>query len=221
MATQPIDTFYCKLQDVTPAVWRLVQIPQNRTVAQLGYIMLTLFEMQANHLFDLQVLPTSAQTPGFSDLEQYTVPMDELDDNMSLDATAFTLKDAFTAEATKAVMNYDYGDSWSIKIVLVDVATDSKLNARELPRVVAGAGFGIVEDVGGADALMKLHRDMAAGTVSAAMRDWLGDTDFDLTAFDQTEMNQRLKKLPRVYKQVYEDHKVPSAVMRQYIQRLV
>lgn len=215
MAAQPIDTFYCKLQDVTPEVWRLVQVPQNRTVAQLAYIVMVLFEMQAGHLFDVQVWD---DLEDLSYQDHYTVPLD-LDDEDPMDARYFKLKDIFHSNIGKATLNYDFGDSWHVSIVLVDVTTDPQLNARALPRVLGGAGFGIIEDIGGPEALMAFDRDFAAGTVSKEQRDWLGLEKFDLASFDQAEMNQRVKKIPRAYKQVYESEKELSVAMTHYIER--
>ncbi len=39
---------------------------------------------------------------------------------------------------------------------------------------------------------------------------WLGTITLDLTAFDIDDMNFRLKKLIRVYKEIYEYHYEPT-----------
>jgi hypothetical protein len=215
MATQPIYTFNCDLQDVEPKVWRQVQIPGNRTVAQMCYIMMTLFEMQAEHLFDCQVF------------HQYTEPhtvryvLGAEAATVLTDATRMTIKDAFAFDVQQAVMNYDYGDSWHVNIQLVEITKEPALDARQLPRVLDGAGFGIVENIGGADALMDLHDVFVAGTLDTAeFEDFLGGHEFDLTAFDQVEMNQRIKKIPPAYKQAYERGKPLSVTMVAYIERI-
>ena len=40
--------------------------------------------------------------------------------------------------------------------------------------------------------------------------DWLGRIDLDLLAFDIDDMNFRLKKIPRIYSDVYEHGLEPT-----------
>lgn len=47
MATHPIYQLYVELEDYKPKIWRRVQVQNNITMAKLGYIIMTLFEMQA------------------------------------------------------------------------------------------------------------------------------------------------------------------------------
>ena len=51
MASQPIYQFYAELSDYKPKIWRRFQVLDNITMARLGYIIMTMFEMQASHLF--------------------------------------------------------------------------------------------------------------------------------------------------------------------------
>ena len=51
MATQPIYQFYSCLKDYRPEIWRRFQVAGNVTLARLGYIVMTMYEMQASHLF--------------------------------------------------------------------------------------------------------------------------------------------------------------------------
>ena len=48
MASQPIYQFYAELKDYEPKMWRRFQVPGNITMARLGYILMTMYEMQAN-----------------------------------------------------------------------------------------------------------------------------------------------------------------------------
>lgn len=42
------------------------------------------------------------------------------------------------------------------------------------------------------------------------LRDWLGVDELDMSTFDVDDMNFRLKELPRIYKQIYEDRVTPT-----------
>lgn len=55
MASQPIYQFYSELKDYRPKIWRRFQVSENITMARLGYILMTMYEMKANHLFRLTI----------------------------------------------------------------------------------------------------------------------------------------------------------------------
>jgi hypothetical protein len=87
--------------------------------------------------------------------------------------------------------------------------------------VLDGAGFGIVEDVGGTgelDLLMKAFKKKK-GADYKQFSEWLGVDDLDITAFDLDDMNFRLKKIPRIYKQCYEDRLAPTQKSIDLIER--
>ena len=45
---------YAELKDYKPLIWRRFQVAGNITLAQLGYVTMTLFEMKGSHLFHLE-----------------------------------------------------------------------------------------------------------------------------------------------------------------------
>lgn len=57
---------------------------------------------------------------------------------------------------------YDYGDGWEVVLRLEEVFEDSKLPGKELPRVLEGQGFGIIEDCGGPAGSGTLKRSVPA-----------------------------------------------------------
>ena len=67
MASQPIYQFYAELNNYQPKIWRRFQVPGNITMARLGYILMTLYEMQASHLFCITV-PVREKEKGKSPL---------------------------------------------------------------------------------------------------------------------------------------------------------
>lgn len=54
VASQPIYQFYAELKDYKPLIWRRFQVAGSITLAQLGYVTMTLFEMKGSHLFHLE-----------------------------------------------------------------------------------------------------------------------------------------------------------------------
>ena len=55
MASHPIYQFYVELANYKPKIWRRFQVINNISMAKLGYIIMTMFEMKGNHLFEFDV----------------------------------------------------------------------------------------------------------------------------------------------------------------------
>ncbi|MDR1528970.1 MAG: plasmid pRiA4b ORF-3 family protein [Burkholderiales bacterium] len=51
MAQHCVYRFYAELKDYQPKIWRRFEINGEKTVAELGYALMLMFEMQASHLF--------------------------------------------------------------------------------------------------------------------------------------------------------------------------
>ena len=49
--------------------------------------------------------------------------------------------------------------------------------------------------------------------------EWLGMTDLDLVSFDLDDMNFRLKKLPRIFRDIYENDLEPTQQSIDIIER--
>lgn len=54
MVTHYVYQFYAELKDYEPKIWRRFLINGEKTVAELAYIVMIAFEMQASHLFTLK-----------------------------------------------------------------------------------------------------------------------------------------------------------------------
>lgn len=228
MATQPIYQFYAKLDDFQPKIWRRFQVAGNINMARLGYVLMTLFEMRASHLFcfeqlkdDFLVCVPEAMRPKrrkritAMDIIRYEIPDEESwDDDFSeiRDATTYTLKQALPGPGSRLSFWYDFGDDWRVSLTLEDILSDPDLPGKELPRVLEGNGYGIIEDCGGTWGLDELAKVFTAkkGDRYEELRNWLGTDDLDLATFDIDDMNFRLKKIPRIYAQCYEQSLMPT-----------
>ena len=54
-AGNEIYQLYAELKDYTPKIWRRFEVVSDVSIARLGYILMTLFEMHASHLFSFDV----------------------------------------------------------------------------------------------------------------------------------------------------------------------
>ena len=233
MANDPIYEFYAELDDYKPKIWRRFQVTNNITVARLGYIIQVLFEMKASHLMAIEVpkgenyrayfqskhpdIPCKCTLYGGGDdiIWRYEIfdddlePFDDPHRNVQVaDATQTRICHAVSEPNEKLNFNYDFGDDWWISLKLEKVFTDKDLPGGELPRVLEGTGYGIVEDVGGVWGLEDFVKAFKRkkGADYEHFSEWFGVKDFDMAAFDLDDMNFRLKKIPRMYKEIYEDN---------------
>ena len=238
MASQPIYEFYAVLKDYQPKIWRRFQVSSNVTMARLGYILMTLFEMQASHLFRIEV-PTRENLrmslrSRLSDEEYNRLFVDDSlnefeensifevitedtylyrdEDDKVHDASKHILKHTITSPHSKLSLIYDFGDNWNIDVTLERVFRDDNLPGRLLPRVLEGEGFGIIEDCGGTLGLTNLVKAFKKkrGKAYNQYREWLGYNDFNLETFDIDDMNYRLLKVPRIYSDIYELNLEPT-----------
>lgn len=231
MASQPIYQYHAELQDYEPKIWRRFQVAGNMTMARLGYVVMTLFEMQASHLFCFDVpfaenfdremkkrLPESEWMKYFretDDMREKTknrlieIPDEDSEDFQNedrLDATEIKVGNVLRYPDDWMTFSYDYGDGWQIHMTLEEIITDKELPGRELPRVLEGDGYGIVEDCGGTNGLAEIAQayKKKKGARYREYCEWLGTDALDLSAFDIGDMNFRLKKVPRIYSDIYE-----------------
>lgn len=239
MASHPIYEFYAELDDYHPKIWRRFQLSENVTMARLGYILMTLFEMQASHLFRIEVPAKEnfhtyvRERYGEEEYAQlFTGPdsYDPYENNMIFevitedtydyreahekvhDAVENKLKHVISHPNSKLSLVYDFGDNWSVTVLLERIFQDGKLPGRLLPRVLDGRGYGIVEDCGGVGGLSDLSKAFKKkkGSEYNLYREWLGRDEFDLESFDIEDMNFRLQKVPRIYSDIYEHELEPT-----------
>lgn len=247
MASHPIYQFYAELDDYKPKIWRRFQVSNNITIARLGYIIQVLFEMTASHLMAIEVpkgenfarlLAKDLRYDNTEYINKFLkidgVPIVDryefIDENFeNYNAPHMMQKEIRKARLYHTIeslgdivrVNYDFGDDWYVTLTLEKKFEDKELDGRELPRVLEGAGFGIVEDVGGTGGLEDLAKafEKKKGADYKQFSEWLGVDDFDMSAFDIDDMNFRIKKIPRIYKQCYEDRLSPTQKSIDLIER--
>jgi len=230
MASQPIYQLYAELQDYEPKIWRRFQVANNITMARLGYIIMTMFEMQASHLFCFDVpfeenfkvcvgeyinndmnrtaMKMLKEQPEMASLHIELISEDGLSEfeGKVINALEIKLKNVLDHKNERMTFTYDYGDNWQVGLELEGIITDKDLPGKELPRVLKGEGYGIIEDCGGVYGLAEIAKAFKkkSGAQYEEYREWLGCEDIDLGSFDIDDINFRLKKIPRIYTDIYE-----------------
>lgn len=231
MASKPIMQFKAELMDAHIPIWRRFQVMNDVRFSRLAYILMSMFEMQGGHLFAFRVdvaanagrqatddftaarIAKEYNDAGFGDIE-FQMPIaagwiadaQEVMETPVKDATREYVKWHVTHIGDELYFEYDFGDGWEIKLTLEDVFEDKELHGRNLPRVIEGEGYGIIEDCGGTGGLEHLDEVFKRGNGSEyeELREWLGEDELDLTEFDINIVNELLKTDPAILKDSYE-----------------
>jgi hypothetical protein len=202
MAVRTVYQFNAELFDYEPLIWRRFQVTGDTTLARFCYILMTLFEMKASHLFMLE-FPIGVkrgeqswryELPDDYDTHSYDDETDEEIPNMR----TLKLSDVIDKAGRGFVFTYDYGDNWSVPMGIEEVIINEKYRSGKYPRVLEGEGYGIIADCGGVYRLADLAEayKKKKGRDYEEFSEWLGVDELDLTAFDKKDMNFRLKKFP-------------------------
>lgn len=231
MASKPIYQIYAELQDYEPKIWRRFQVINDITIARMAYILMTLFEMQESHLYKFEVDELDNYITNH--FEHYNKYYKDYNDNDKLfrigqygcifedddiiprldkryrelkDAKNIKLKHILDEENERMKFQYDFGDNWCFNIVIEKIFKDENIREKDLPRVIEGEGFGIIEDCGGTMGLEDIRKAFEAkkGEDYEMYSNWLGKEELNLEKCDLEDLNFRLKKLPRIFKESYE-----------------
>ena len=153
--------FKLTLDGLRPKIWRRVQVCSATTMFQFAHIIMELFQMENAHLYAFTFPETEEKKKRRSMFEPPCVRIElfteddwsEPDGKKIFDVedpslTLATVLDRFPSK--KINFEYDYGDGWSLTILFEKVLPlDAKTAAKELPCVLKGEGYGILEDCGG------------------------------------------------------------------------
>ena len=208
MAVRKVYQFRTELFDYEPLIWRRFQVTSDITLSRFCYILMTLFEMEASHLFMIG-FPLGEDDD--EKICKYELPSD--DDRYDYETgdelpniTTLKLSDIMEKAKGGFVFTYDYGDNWNVTVELEQEFTDEKYRSGKYPRVLEGEGYGIIENCGGVYRLGDVAEayKKKKGRRYEEFREWLGIEGIDLSVFDKKDMNFRLKKIPQIYEILYK-----------------
>jgi hypothetical protein len=216
---QDIYKFYVELEDAPVHTWRTILISGNRTLSMFGYTLMTLFDMQASHLFSIETDPVLFGADQHEVIAKHNFEVTNMFDEDFKDAAVLpaeeaTISRSFFEPGATGTFVYDFGDNWRVHLSLEGIITDYNFSQKNYPQVLDGFGHGIVEDVGGVSGLADMK--VAFENYTDARREyeqWLGVDEFDVTVFDADAMNKFVKEVPAIFKRIYELGKEPTPRM--------
>ena len=141
MAVQ-IYTFKVTYTDCDNKIWRISAVSSNYTLADLGYMVLATFDTMAYHLFEMKYKCTTffLTEEDFEDL-----PYNE---NEPFDVLGhYKIGKLGTNIGDTIEMIYDIGCEQVFNIELLEISDMPKGHGRTYPKIINGAGRGIVDDM--------------------------------------------------------------------------
>lgn len=117
-------------------IWREAQISSNALLADVGYMVLSTFDTLAYHLFSISYKDIVFELPN----EDEDVPFEEC-------LFCIKLGELGAKVGDKLTMIYDFGYDQEFKIEITNIEPMPKGKGRSYPKIIAGEGRGILDDV--------------------------------------------------------------------------
>lgn len=168
------------LDDVAPEVWRTLEVASDTTLAQLAQVFVAAMGWEGHHLHQF-VVAGMCFGPGDVETSRFTIAYEQI-----------TLEQIARA-GTQFEWHYDFGDSWSHRVVVEHVGEPERADA---PACLDGARACPPEDCGGSGGYENLLEVLAdpSDEDHDDMLEWVGG-GFDAEAFDREVVRERLRFL--------------------------
>lgn len=141
MAVQ-IYTFKITYADCDNKIWRIAAVSSNYTLAKLGYMILASFDTMAYHLFEMKFKGTTyfLTEEDFEDLPNYDNERYDLFGVHKIGTLGLNVGDTIQ-------MTYDLGCCQVFNIELLEINDMLRGHGTAYPKILDGAGRGIVDDI--------------------------------------------------------------------------
>ena len=141
MAAQ-VYTFKITYADCDNRIWRTAAVSSNFTLAELGYMVLATFDTMAYHLFEMKFKGTTyfLIEEDFEDLPNYDNERYDLLGAYKIGMLGLSVGDTIE-------MTYDLGCCQVFDIELLEISDMPRVHGRAYPKILDGAGRGIVDDM--------------------------------------------------------------------------
>ncbi len=176
-------------------IWRDIEVSSNYTFAKLGYLVLASFDTLANHLFFLEYNGRHFEIDLGGELGK---------DN--IDPTEIKLGSINLEIGSEIMMTYDYGCEQVFKITLLEIYDMEKGASVKYPKIIAGAGKGILNDIFSEDFKVIIDEIDKTGKSEHTYMNPYGEyVKWDYRDFDIELLNKSLKYDIETIRQAYEE----------------
>jgi hypothetical protein len=191
MAKQPqIITLHVEIDDITPAIWRRIEVDADITLRGLHHIIQAAFGWTSSHLHEFLL---EGQTYAMLDNDGVLDSLDDLEQEAFDDRKAKLLR--LTYPGQKFTYEYDFGDSWMHTISVEKI--EPAAHKMGCANIIDGQRACPPEDVGGPHGYVEFLQAMQKTPRSQQAKDnlmWLGGP-FAPDAFDKRVANSALLRM--------------------------
>lgn len=179
-------------------IWRSVQVSSNYPLSKVGYMVLSMFDTRANHMFYIEHEGSHYEiTSAENDLEEL---------KSSVNPTEIKLSKMNLSVGSRMTMVYDFGCEQFFHITLTDITDMLSGTSTMYPKVTEGAGKGIIDNVP-ADEFNKIIKSIDETGNSTYMYYSSDGSEvlWDYRDFDIDLINKRLNNDIATIQHGYED----------------
>lgn len=193
-------TFMITYEGLEQKIWRKAQVSSLCRLDQLGYLVLAAFDTRACHLFAFEFAG-----------RQYKLPDEEFEAEDGQNLCSVRLNQLKMKPGNCLRMIYDFGLEQVFQLQLVSEETMPRGQGRSFPRLLDGAGRGILDDVPAFELKQLVEQiDRSGRTNQPVYYDDDDDDEYrlpwDYRTFDLKVANMVLKtKIRRIEKGFRED----------------
>ena len=235
MATFPVYHLYIELEDYKPTMWRRFAVTSETSLARLAYIIMTLYEARNNYSYQFQLDELQAFKKRHPEYDKNPEQLNNINRKFRkknygvtikknvflytqnkeygelIDSKKVKISEVLSSRGDEIKFFYDPNSKWTFNITLEKIDNNKKLYATDFPKVTGGDGYGIIESCGDTKSLKKFRDDLKqkgwVNNTNYRFYSTIGDTkNFLFDRFRVDDMDFRIKKLPRVLQDKYENN---------------
>ena len=128
-------------------IWREAKISSNAFLCDLGYMILATFDTMAYHLFSISHNGITYELSS----DEEDIPDDRMVFTVRLSELGLKIGD-------KLMMEYDFGCCQEFEIEVKDIEPMGRGQGRAYPKIIAGEGRGIIDDMPVDELIDVIHR---------------------------------------------------------------
>jgi hypothetical protein len=134
-------TFKVEVEELENKIWRVIEITDSKTVAELAYTILATFDSLAYHLYNIKHGNDRYDCMIAMTMEDYSGA------EKLIDANTTKLAKVDFSKNNKMVMEYDYGSTITFIITYISSKNLERGHGRHYPYIIDGQGRGIIDDL--------------------------------------------------------------------------
>ncbi len=134
--TTNVYKLHVEYEGLESKIWRDIEVSGNYYLNRLGYAILATFDTLAYHLFEFEI------NDG-----KYIIPDEEFDEDEDFDMAWFKLYQFEFNVGDTFKMDYDFGTTQTFIFTVTEIRPLEKGGGRAYPKIVAGEGWGIIDDM--------------------------------------------------------------------------